>query len=324
MLRLGATRKGMLWLMLLLLVEIAMGNSDIDALLELKKGIQNDPSGLILKSWDSKSLDSDGCPQNWYGVLCSEGNVISITLDNAGLVGEFNFLAINDLTMLRNLSIVNNQFTGNIIDIGRMKSLKFLDLSLNKFNGSLISSMVELRDLVYLNLSSNEFSGTVPIGFHKLEKLKYLDLHSNSFSGDIMDIFSQMGSVLHVDLSNNMFSGTLDLGLGNDSFLSSIQHLNVSHNSLIGELFAHDGIPYLDNLEVFDASNNQLVGNIPSLAFVVSLRILRLACNQLEGSLPETLLKESSMMLSELDLSQNKLEGTLFLYFLCHLQLYFL
>jgi Leucine-rich repeat (LRR) protein len=81
---------------------------------------------------------------------------------------------------------------------------------------------------------------------------------------------------------------------------------------LVGELFVHDGMPYLDNLEVFDASNNQLVGHIPSFTFVVSLRILRLACNQLTGSLPEALLKESSMVLSELDLSQNKLEGTLF------------
>lgn len=305
-----------IWLMLLLLVDIALGNSDIDALLELKKSIQSDPSRLVVDSWDFKSLDSDGCPQNWYGIVCSEGNVISITLDNAGLVGDFDFLAISGLPMLRNLSVANNQFTGSTLhNIGPMKSLVYLDLSLNKFNGVLLSSFVALHSLVHLNLSSNEFSGTLPIGFHKLQKLKYLDLHSNNFSGDIMHIFSQMGSVLYVDLSSNRFSGTLDLGLGDDSFLSSIQYLNVSHNSLIGELFAHDGMPYLDNLEVLDASNNQLVGNIPSFTFVVSLRILRLACNQLTGSLPEALLKESSMMLSELDLSQNKLEGTLFLIF---------
>ncbi|KAK7300319.1 hypothetical protein RJT34_11162 [Clitoria ternatea] len=308
---LGATRKGMqaIWLILLLLVAIVLGNSDIDALLEFKKSIQNDPFGLVTNSWDSKSLDSNGCPQNWYGILCSEGNVVSITLDNAGLVGEFNFLAISGLMMLRNLSVVNNQFTGNLLHIGVMESLEFLDLSLNKFNGSLLSNFVQLHSLVYLNLSSNELGGTVPIGFYKLEKLKYLDLHANNFSGDVMDIFSQMGSVLHVDLSSNRFSGTLDLGLGDDSFLSSIQYLNISHNSLSGELFAHDGMPYLDNLEIFDASNNQLEGNIPSFTFVVSLRILRLACNQLTGSVPGALLKESSMMLSELDLSQNKLEG---------------
>lgn len=321
MLGLGATRKGMqaILLMLLLLVAIAFGNSDIDALLELKKSFQDDPLGLVFNSWDSKSLESDGCPQNWFGIMCTEGNIVSITLDNAGLVGEFNFLAISGLTMLHNLSIVNNQFTGSDLQIGPIKSLEFLDLSLNKFNGSLLSNFVELNNLVYLNLSSNEFSGTLPIGLHKLEKLKYLDLHNNNFSGDIMHLFSQMGSVLHVDISSNMFSGTPDLGLGDDSYVSSIQYLNISHNSLTGELFAHDGMPYLDNLEVFDASNNELVGNIPSFTFVVSLRILRLACNQLTGSLPETLLKESSMMLSELDLSRNKLEGTLFLCIMCEL-----
>ncbi|RDX77836.1 putative inactive receptor kinase, partial [Mucuna pruriens] len=311
MLGLGATRKGMqgIWFMLLLLVAIALGNSDIDALLEFKKSIQNDPAGLVVNSWDSKSLDSDGCPQDWYGILCSEGSVISITLDNAGLVGEFNFLAISSLTMLRNLSVVNNQFTGDLLHIASMESLEYLDLSLNKFSGPLLSNFFQLRKLVYLNLSSNEFGGIVPIEFHKLEQLKYLDLHANNFSGDNMHIFSQMGSVLYVDLSSNRFSGTLDLGAADESFVSSIQYFNISHNSLTGELFPHDGMPYLDELEVFDASNNQLEGNIPSFTFVVSLRILRLACNQLTGLLPEALLKESSMMLSELDLSQNKLEG---------------
>ncbi|XP_047164803.1 probable inactive receptor kinase At5g10020 [Vigna umbellata] len=298
-----------IWLMLLLLVDIALGNSDIDALLEFKKSIQNDPSGLVFNSWNSKSLDSDGCPRNWYGIWCSEGSVISITLDNAGLVGDFNFHAILGLAMLRNLSAVNNQFTGELSHASAMESLEYLDLSLNKFNGSLLSNLVQLRKLVYLNLSSNELGGPLSIEFHKLGKLKYLDLHMNNFSGDIMHTFYQMGSVLYVDLSSNRFSGALDLGLVDESFLSSIQYLNVSHNSLSGELFVHDGIPYLDNLEVFDASNNLLEGNIPSFTFVVSLRILRLAFNQLTGLLPEALLKESSMMLSELDLSQNKLEG---------------
>ncbi|KAI4305839.1 hypothetical protein L6164_029181 [Bauhinia variegata] len=296
-------------LMLFLLVVVALGNSDFDALLELKKSIEKDPSGLVVTSWDSKSLASDGCPQNWYGILCSEGKVVSITLNDVGLVGEFNFQAINGLTMLRNLSVMNNLFTGSISHIGPMESLEFLDLSGNKFDGFLPSDLVKLNNLIYLNVSSNEFEGTFPVGFGKLERLKYLDLRANSFSGDIMHIFSQMGSVVYVDLSGNKFSGSLDLGLANNSFLSSIQYLNISHNSLTGQLFAHDGMPYLDNLAVFDASNNQLEGTIPSFNFVVSLQVLRLGCNKLSGSLPETLLQDNSMMLSELDLSQNKLEG---------------
>ena len=41
--------------------------------------------------------------------------------------------------------------------------------------------------------------------------------------------------------------------------------------------FAHDGMPYFDSLEVFDASHNQLVGSIgsvPSFKFFFSLYVL--------------------------------------------------
>ncbi|OMO91454.1 hypothetical protein COLO4_18363 [Corchorus olitorius] len=124
-----------------------------------------------------------------------------------------------------------------------------------------------------------------------------------------MDLLAQLESVVHVDLSINKLSGSVDLALGSSGFVSSIQYLNISHNMLVGELFAHDGMPYFDSLEVFDASNNQLVGTIPSFNFIVSLRILRLGNNRLSGSLPEALLQESSMILSELDLSLNQLEG---------------
>ncbi|KAJ7964874.1 LRR receptor-like kinase family protein [Quillaja saponaria] len=296
-------------LILFLLFVTSLGQSDMNALLELKKSIQKDPSGQVLISWDSKSLGSDGCPQNWLGIVCSEGHVTSITLDNVGLVGDFNFHAVGGLEMLRNLTISNNQFKGDISKIGSMESLEFLDLSHNNFRGLVPSDLVYLHDLVYLNLSLNQLEGTLPAGFGKLKRLKYLDLQGNSFSGDVMHLLSDMGSVVHVDLSFNRFAGSLDLGLGDPSFISSIQYLNVSHNSLYGELFTHDGMPYFDNLEVFDASNNQLAGVLPSFNFVVSLRILRLASNQLTGSLPEALLQESSMLLSEMDLSQNKLEG---------------
>ncbi|XP_028078768.1 probable inactive receptor kinase At5g10020 [Camellia sinensis] len=297
-------------LMILLLLELAKGDSDVDVLLELKKGIQKDPSGKVFVSWNSSSLASDGCPQNWYGISCSEGSVTSITLNDLGLVGEFDFPAIAGLKMLQNLSVSNNQLTGSITEqVGSIGTLEVLDVSRNLFNGSLPSELTNLTNLVLLNLSSNSFEDTVPSSFGNLEQLMYLDLQSNGFTGDVMDLLSQLGSVVYVDLSSNRFNGSLDLGLGNLSFVSAIQHLNISHNSLAGELFSHDGMPYFDSLEVFDASNNQFVGNVPSFNFMVSLQILRLGSNHLSGSLPEALLQESSMVLSELDLSLNQLEG---------------
>lgn len=299
---------------LLFLVELAKGSLDLDALLEFKKGVLKDPSGKVLSSWDSKSLGSNGCPQNWYGIGCSDGHVTSIELNDVGLVGVLDFAAISGLKMLQNLSVANNQLSGKITEeVGLIMSLEFLDLSENMFSGSIPSKLTGLKNLVSLNLSLNSLDGMVPTGFASLEKLKYLDLHSNAFSIDIMLLLASLGDVEYVDLSSNKFVGSLDLQVGNSSFVSSIQYLNISHNNLDGELFPHDGMPYFDSLEVFDASNNQLTGTIPSFNFVVSLRILRLGNNQLSGSLPEALLEDSSMILSELDLSQNQLAGVLIL-----------
>ncbi|KAJ6369014.1 hypothetical protein OIU78_001396 [Salix suchowensis] len=296
-------------LILLLVVVAALGQSDFKALLELRNGFEEDPSGKVFDSWDSKAMASDGCPQTWYGVICVNGHVVSITLNDVGLVGNFSFPVLAGFKMLRNLSVSNNQLTGTISNVGSIGSLEFLDLSSNFFHGSVPSGVAKLKNLVILNLSSNNFEGTVPSGFGNLKSLEYLDLRHNSFSGDIMGLLSQLDNVVHVDLSSNQFSGSLDLGLGNAIFVSSIKYLNISHNYLVGKLFAHDGVPYFDSLEVFDVSNNQITGAIPPFKFVVSLRILRLGSNQLSGSLPEALLQDSSMVLTELDLSLNQLEG---------------
>ncbi|CAD5319630.1 unnamed protein product [Arabidopsis thaliana] len=299
----------MIFLLVMMVMKVS-GFSDFEALLELKKGFQGDPSRKVLTSWDAKALSSDRCPLNWYGVTCSSGGVTSIDLNGLGLLGSFSFPVIVGLRMLQNLSIANNQFSGTLSNIGSFKCLKYLDVSGNLFRGSLPSGIENLRNLEFVNLSgNNNLGGVIPSGFGSLAKLKYLDLQGNSFSGEVMSLFSQLISVEYVDISRNSFSGSLDLGLAKSSFVSSIRHLNVSGNSLVGELFAHDGIPFFDSLEVFDASSNQLSGSVPVFSFVVSLKILRLQDNQLSASLPPGLLQESSTILTDLDLSLNQLEG---------------
>ena len=65
------------------------------------------------------------------------------------------------------------------------KQLEFIDLSQNKFSGSLphwIGGLVELR---FLRLSENMFSGNIPISFTNLTHLRHLNLASNRLSGVI-------------------------------------------------------------------------------------------------------------------------------------------
>ncbi|XP_008799129.1 probable inactive receptor kinase At5g10020 isoform X2 [Phoenix dactylifera] len=267
-------------------VGLARGSSDVDALLEFKKGIKEDPLGHVFSTWNrGDSPDSSGCPQNWYGVQCSGDRVSSITLNDMALVGNVSLSNFARMGMLRNLSLSSNQLMGILpSELGSASSLEFLDVSQNLFVGNVPIELTKMVNLVYLNLSSNNF-------------------------GD--GILGQLQSVVHVDLSQNQFSGSVKsiMADGSSEIISSLQYLNISHNKLSGELFAKDPMPLFDSLEVFDASFNQLSGHVPSFNFIVSLKILRLGNNQFSGSLPEALIKENSMVLTELDLSSNQLTG---------------
>ena len=68
----------------------------------------------------------------------------------------------------------------------------------------------------------------------------------------------------------------MDLGLRNAIFVSSIKYLNISHEYLVGKLFANDEVPYINNSEVLDVSNNQIIGAIPPSNFLFVFRFLGL------------------------------------------------
>ncbi|KAM0843536.1 hypothetical protein ACQ4PT_057643 [Festuca glaucescens] len=264
-----------------------MAGSDMEALMEFGRGIRQDPSRRQVAPWNpTSSSDSDGCPVDWHGVECRSGKILSIALDGIGLVGNASLSVLARMPMLQNLTLSNNKLEGVLPrELGSMTSLQHLDLS------------------------NNSFGGALPSGFRNLRKLKYLDLRGNGFVGKLDDIFAQLQSPVHVDFSCNQFSGSLASISDNSSVASTLQYLNVSHNLLSGAVFASDPTPLFDSLEVFDASYNALSGNVPSFNFMISLKVLRLQNNNFSGSIPEALFRETSMVLTELDLSCNQLTG---------------
>ncbi|KAG8063584.1 hypothetical protein GUJ93_ZPchr0003g16976 [Zizania palustris] len=290
-----------------------MSGTDMEALLEFSRGIQQDSSKHQATPWNSTSgLDSDGCPVNWHGVQCSNGQILSIAFDGAGLVGNASLSALARMPMLQNLSLSNNKLEGVLPrELGSMASLQLLDLSNNMFSGKIPVELTKLANLGHLNLSSNGFGGALPLDPWNLRKLKFLDLRGNGFIGKLDDIFAQLESPVHVDFSCNQFSGSLTSISDNSSVVSTLQYLNVSHNMLSGTIFETDMLPLFDNLEVFDASYNMLSGNVPKFNFLISLKVLHLQNNNFSGSIPEALFHETSMVLTELDLSCNQLTGPL-------------
>ncbi|KAF3457757.1 hypothetical protein FNV43_RR02416 [Rhamnella rubrinervis] len=60
-----------------------------------------------------------------------------------------------------------------------------IDLSNNRFDGDIPSSIGKLQSLIMLNLSSNNFTGTIPSSFGNLRELESLDLSKNKLFGRI-------------------------------------------------------------------------------------------------------------------------------------------
>ncbi|KAJ0016532.1 hypothetical protein Pint_11266 [Pistacia integerrima] len=285
-------------------------SQDILALLEFKKGIKNDPTGYVLDSWNEESIDFNGCPSSWNGVICNGGNVAGVVLDNLGLSAVADLSVFANLTMLVKLSMSNNSITGVIPDnIGDFKSLKFLDVSDNLFSSSLPPGIGKLESLLNLSLAGNNFSGSVPDSASGLVSIQSLDLSSNSFSGSLPKSLTRLTNLVHLNLSSNRFIKTIPKGF---ELISGLQVLDLHGNMLDGHL---DGEFFLStNVSHVDFSGNMLVSSssqklLPGIS--PSVKYLNLSHNLLTGSLVNGGELQLFENLKVLDLSYNQFSGEL-------------
>ncbi|CAF2353680.1 unnamed protein product [Brassica napus] len=308
------TTLALCFISLLLLGANAVTEPELRSLLEFRKGIRDESSNQRI-SWSATSslTDPSTCPENWPGISCDAetGSIVAINLDRLGLSGELKFSTLTGLTSLRNLTLSGNNFSGRVVpSLGAISSLQRLDLSDNGFYGPIPGRISDLWNLNYLNLSANKFAGGFPGGFRNLQQLRSLDLRGNEIWGDVGEIFAELKNVEFVDLSSNRFHGGFS-ALSNVSAISNtLRHLNLSHNALNGGFFSGESIGSFKSLEVVDLENNQINGELPSFGSQPGLKILKLARNELFGTVPEELL-QSLIPLQELDLSQNGFTGSI-------------
>lgn len=288
-------------------------SQDILALLEFKKGIKVDPTGYIRDSWNEESIDFNGCPSSWNGIVCNGGNVAGVVLDHLSLVADVDFGVFANLTMLLKLSMSNNSITGkfpeNIADfknieyldisdnlffstvppeIGKLESLKNLSLAGNNFSGSIPDSIGGLSSIQSLDLSRNSFSGSLPSSLTSLESLVSLNLSFNGFTKRIPTGFEETSNLEVLDLHQNKFDGDID-----EKFLllTSAVHVDISSNLLSssGSQKQKFLTSISDSIKYLNLSNNQLTGSLISgggLPSFGSLKVLDLSYNQLSGELP--------------------------------------
>lgn len=140
----------------------------------------------------------------------------------------------------------------------------FLDLSYNKFSGSLPTWIAEkMPSLEVLILRSNMFHGHLPKQLTRLVGLHYLDVAHNNISGGIPSSLARLTAMAHgrPDGSYNM-PYSLD-NYSTDSITTFIKDRELN--------YTHEFTKYT---VLIDLSSNDFIGHIPKeLSLLKGLRI---------------------------------------------------
>lgn len=170
----------------------------------------------------------------------------------------------------------------------RMKKLKKLDLSWNRFDGMLPTCLSNLKSLRELDLSFNQFTGSVssPL-ISNLTSLEYIDLGYNHFTG----LFSFSSFANHSKLE------VVALPSNDDNF-----EVETEYTTWVPKL-------QLKVLVLSRCNLNKLTGDIPKfLSHQAYLLQVDLSHNNLKGDLPNWML-ENIRRLEYLDLRNNSFNG---------------
>jgi Leucine-rich repeat (LRR) protein len=225
------------------------------------------------------------------------GGLIAMELNDNSLRGTIP-ISIGSWSLLKSLNLSGNLFSGdiNIFSGKNFASLQVLDLSLNRFSGTLPASVFSLPDLQSVILSQNCFSGNLPSSMCLTEKLKsiVLDLLTSSCG-------SRSGHIFRGIVLKHYMAGTIPSCIWSSS---SIRTLHLVGNGLQGSL---TDLSNASVLSVLALGSNQLTGTIPISFQRHNFAQLDFSINRLSGTLTSDLFVGPNATLY--DLSTNRLSG---------------
>ncbi|PRP89798.1 putative LRR receptor-like serine/threonine-protein kinase [Planoprotostelium fungivorum] len=179
----------------------------------------------------------------------------------------------------------------------------FSSSDVNSFNGTIPESLYRSHSLTYLQLTSNRFTGTISPSIGNLSLLQSFYVGFNQMEGTIPEQLFSCTNLLSIQLAGNNFTGNISAGFQN---LSQMRIIALGHNKFVGSL--PDSFASMQNLTTMDFSYNGFTGSIPSsLSTLSKLQYLSLNDNQFSGSMPVL-----SPSLINVQIQRNRLSGTLF------------
>ncbi|XP_057789523.1 receptor-like protein 9DC3 [Salvia miltiorrhiza] len=133
---------------------------------------------------------------------------------------------------------------------GDLNFLYYVEMTITlKGQDQLLKRLLEAFTI--LDLSSNRFSGSIPDCIGNLYSLRYLNLSHNNLMGHIPASLGNISVLESLDLSSNKLDGGIPRELTRLTFL---EKLNLSMNNLVGQ------IPQSNQFSTFD--NDSYMGNL--------------------------------------------------------------
>ncbi|ONI13607.1 hypothetical protein PRUPE_4G233100 [Prunus persica] len=182
------------------------------------------------------------------------------------------------------------------IEIEMVKIQNFftiIDFSNNGFSGEIPNVIGKLKSLKGLNLSHNELTGTIPDSFGDLSNLEWLDLSSNALVGEIPEQLTNLTSLGKFNVSKNRLVGAIPTGKQFDTFENNSYSGNIG---LCGFPLSKTCVPHpsppsslqqeddLDNVNGFDWKI-VLMGYASGLVIGISVGYLALSNGRSNGLL---------------------------------------
>ncbi|RYQ87290.1 hypothetical protein Ahy_B09g094769 [Arachis hypogaea] len=171
---------------------------------------------------------------DWLQSLTSLSSLSELHLDDCSLKDINPSLQYANLTSLKVLSLVSNDFSSILPSwLFNLSHISYIDISKTSMHGQLPQTLPKFHQSIEsLYLNDNDLDGPIPDWLGQLDQLQVLALSHNSFCGPISTILENLPPLLiELRLHSNFFTGTVSDK--NFHLLSKLKILGLGSESLI-------------------------------------------------------------------------------------------